>query len=86
MQMEHYQKYNVASVMSECPEVYTSIALAVVWISFCFTLSLGRKLQKHEFIGVNETPGLRAEKRFGDENGTFKDACICVSLCVIKPE
>ena len=30
MQMERYQKYKVASVMSESPEVYASISLAVV--------------------------------------------------------
>ena len=31
--MECYQKYKVASVMSESSEAYASIALAVVWIS-----------------------------------------------------
>ena len=33
MQMEHYQKYKVASVMSESPEAYASIVFTVVWIS-----------------------------------------------------
>ena len=41
------------SVMSEFPETYASIAVAVVWISWCFTLSLSRSLQKHIFIGVS---------------------------------
>ena len=31
--MECYQKYKVASMMSESPEAYAFIALAVVWIS-----------------------------------------------------
>ena len=31
--MEHDQKYKVASVISESPEAYVSIAYAVVWIS-----------------------------------------------------
>ena len=31
--MERYQKYKVASVISESPKAYASIALAVVWIS-----------------------------------------------------
>ena len=30
MQMKHYQKYKVASVMSESLEAYTSMVLAVV--------------------------------------------------------
>ena len=30
MQMERYQKHSVASVMSESPEAYASIAFAVV--------------------------------------------------------
>ena len=30
--MKCYQKYKVASVMSESLEAYTSIVLAVVWI------------------------------------------------------
>ena len=29
--------------MAESPEAYTLMALAVVWISQCFTLSLSRK-------------------------------------------
>ena len=53
--MERYQKYKVASVISESPEAYASIAFVVVWISWCFTMSLSRKLQKHIFIGVNGT-------------------------------
>ena len=53
--MEPYQKYKVASVMSECPKGYASMALAVVWIFQCFILNLSRKLQKHEFIEVNGT-------------------------------
>ena len=49
MQVERYQKYKVASVMSESPHTYAAIAHAVVWISECFTLSLSGKLQKHTF-------------------------------------
>ena len=41
--------------MSKSPEAYASIALALVWISKCFTFSLNRKLQKHIFIEVNES-------------------------------
>ena len=41
--------------MSESPETYVSIAVAVVWISRCFQLSQSRKLQKHVFIVVNES-------------------------------
>ena len=48
--MERYQKYKVTSI-SESPEGYTSIALAVVWISWCFTSSLDRKF--HLFIIYN---------------------------------
>ena len=41
--MERYLKYKIASVMSESPELYPSIAHAIVWIFYCFTLSLSRK-------------------------------------------
>ena len=34
--MKHYQKYKVASVMSESLEAYTSMVLAVVWIFLMF--------------------------------------------------
>ena len=47
MQMEFCQKYKVASVRSEFLEAYASIALALVWISWCFTLSLSSKLLKY---------------------------------------
>ena len=52
MQMELYQKYHVASIMSKSPEVYTSIALAVIWISECFTLSLSRKFHLLIFYNI----------------------------------
>ena len=37
-------KTQVASVVSESSKAYASIALVVVWISVCFTMSLSRKL------------------------------------------
>ena len=40
-------KCKVSSRMSESPEAYASIEIAVVSISECFTLSLTKKLQKH---------------------------------------
>ena len=43
-----YQKYKIPLVLSEPPQGYASIALAIVWNSQCFTLSLSRKL--HLFI------------------------------------
>ena len=42
-QMERYQKYKIAFVMSESPEKYVFIALALIWISYCFTSSLSKK-------------------------------------------
>ena len=49
--MEYYQKYKVASIMSESPEAYASIALSVIWISLCFTLRLSGTF--HLFIIYN---------------------------------
>ena len=48
MQMKHFQKYKVASIMSESPVVHASIALTGVWIFLTFALSLSRKF--HLFI------------------------------------
>ena len=42
-QMERYQKYKIAFVMSESPEKYVFIAIALIWISYCFTSSLSKK-------------------------------------------
>ena len=47
MKIKLYQIYNIASLKSESLEAYTSLALAVVSVSWCFKLSLSRKLQKH---------------------------------------
>ena len=55
LQDSHGTFSKIQGCLSESLEAYASIAVAVVWISSCFTESQSRKLQTHVFIRANGT-------------------------------